>query len=214
MPGNFKNVNFTSASALASWYDSQAETSWGFFQNVLAQIPCEIESSGQYSLTKTCTDCELAYKAWLCSVLIPRCEDYTSSASWLQARNIIQPFPNGSSLPSSITEPAQSVLYLNSSRNPLIDTEIQPGPYKEILPCEDLCYDLVKSCPASMGFGCPTPGMQGFDVSYGLRPNENQTGLITCNYPGAVYGLSGAMPAPSMQWYAIVVAGMVGLLMI
>jgi calcium channel MID1 len=45
--------------------------------------------------------------------------------------------------------------WFNHSRNPLIDQQIQPGPYKELLPCIDLCYEIVKSCPAAMGFGCP-----------------------------------------------------------
>lgn len=213
VPGNFQNVNFANASSLASWYDDQAQTSWGFFQNVLAQIPCEIDPASQYSLVKNCSDCSDAYKAWLCSVLIPRCQDYTSSDPWLQPRNVLKAFPNGTTLPSSITEPAQNILYLNSSRNPLIDSTISPGPYKEILPCGDLCYDLVKSCPAAMGFSCPTPDMNAFKVSYGNRPDANQTGMITCNYPGAVYGLSEATRDASLKWYAFVVAGIAGLLM-
>ncbi|KAG9818558.1 hypothetical protein KCU77_g17340, partial [Aureobasidium melanogenum] len=43
-----------------------------------------------------------------------------------------------------------SVRATNSSRNPtiIVDT-IAPGPYKEVLPCQDLCYSLVRSCPAA-----------------------------------------------------------------
>ncbi|KZF22595.1 hypothetical protein L228DRAFT_267984 [Xylona heveae TC161] len=76
----------------------------------------------------------------------------------------------------------------NSSRNPLIDEMIQPGPYKEILPCEDLCYSIVQSCPASLGFGCPLR-KKGLEVSYGMR---NDRGVITCSYLGAAYYLNAA----------------------
>jgi calcium channel MID1 len=165
---------------------------------VLAQIPCEIDSASQYSLARTCDDCATAYKAWLCSVMAPRCMDYTATQAYLQPRAIVQPFPNGSSLPAEATDGAAGVLYLNSSRNPNIDTTVKPGPYKELLPCEDLCYALLQSCPAAMAFACPLPGQLGFAQSYGRRPNESQVGQVTCNYPGAVYGvLSGAIrPRP------------------
>jgi calcium channel MID1 len=74
----------------------------------------------------------------------------------------------------------------NSSRNPIIDTDIKPGPYKEVLPCQDLCHELVQSCPASLGFGCPVE--EWLNASYGVRsPN----GDITCSYLGAAYFLNG-----------------------
>jgi calcium channel MID1 len=75
----------------------------------------------------------------------------------------------------------------NSSRNPIIDAQIKPGPYKEVLPCKDLCYDLVQSCPAALGFGCPEG--KWLNSSYGVRsPN----GDITCSYLGAAYFLNRA----------------------
>lgn len=77
-------------------------------------------------------------------------------------------------------------LYANSSRNPLIDDLIQPGPYKEVLPCDDLCYSLVQSCPAALGFKCPLPG-RGLERSYGKR---SRNGSITCSYLGAAYYLN------------------------
>ena len=76
----------------------------------------------------------------------------------------------------------------NASRNPIIDDEIRPGPYKEVLPCQDLCWDLVQSCPAALGFGCPLSG-RGLEESYGTR---NGSGFITCSYLGAAYFLNGA----------------------
>jgi calcium channel MID1 len=170
------------------------------------QIPCEITSSGQYSLARTCDNCKQSYKDWLCSVMIPRCMDFSSTASWLHERNIAQEFLNGTSLDEKSYpgfESAKAALYLNSSRVPSIDKIVNPGPYKEILPCDDLCYNIVQSCPASLGFGCPQPGQLGFNHSYGLRPDgsEAQAGKITCNYPGAAYDLSaGHTIAAPLLW--------------
>ena len=92
-------------------------------------------------------------------------------------------------------------LYANSSRNPLIDELIQPGPYKEVLPCDDLCYSLVQSCPAALGFKCPLLG-RGLERSYGKR---SRNGSITCSYLGAAYYLNDASAlttglVPSMCW--------------
>ena len=66
----------------------------------------------------------------------------------------------------------------NSSRNPLIDQVIKPGPWKEVLPCEDVCYRLVQSCPAALGFACPTDQWLGW--SYAKARSEFD---ITCNDP-------------------------------
>jgi calcium channel MID1 len=107
----------------------------------------------------------------------------------------VQPFPNSSSLAdTAFLDASREILYLNSSRNPAIDEVVRPGPYKEILPCLDMCYNLVQSCPAAMGFECPGPGNGGFASSYGMRPDgsSSEEGQITCNYPGAAYHLSGA----------------------
>lgn len=184
--------NFANFSSLAAFYDNATQETYQYFDYSLQQIPCETTSSAQYSLARTCDDCAFAYKSWLCSVTIPRCTDYSSNLSWLQERNVVQRFENGSSLPPSIVDPARDVRYLNQSRVPAIDTVVRPGPYKEVLPCQDLCYNIVQSCPASMGFGCPQPGDMGFEHSYGIRPNgsADQNGQITCNYPGAAYYLS------------------------
>jgi calcium channel MID1 len=95
-------------------------------------------------------------------------------------------FPNGTSLEKAAVDAASASSFLVSSRNPRIDDIIQPGPYKELLPCDDLCYNIVRSCPAAMGFACPRPGHIAFNYSYGLMPDNtaNQQGQITCNYPG------------------------------
>lgn len=133
-------------------------------------------------------------------------------------RNTAAKFANGSSLTDppdldldltnnpNLAYPADQIrswtsrVASNSSRNPLIDSAIQPGPYKEVLPCIDLCHDLMQSCPASLGFACPLPG-KGLELSYG-RKSRNPA-EISCSYLGAAYYLShaagrvgGAGPSP------------------
>ncbi|KAE9374584.1 hypothetical protein N431DRAFT_481771 [Stipitochalara longipes BDJ] len=195
---------FNNTAALALWYDNSTAFAYTFFQKVLAtQTPCNTTSSAQYSLARTCWDCENAYKAWLCAVMIPRCTDFNSTETWLQPRAMIQPFPDGTYLDTADIALANQSMALKGSRNPLIDTKITPGPYKELLPCEDLCYNLVQSCPASMQFGCPRPGVTGFKESYGFKPQgeADENGRytnITCNYPGMVYYVAaGSSMAPS-----------------
>ena len=210
VPANPKNFpNFTT---LAAFYDNATQENYVFFENVLAQIPCETTSSAQYSLARNCTDCAAAYKEWLCSVTIPRCTDFSSTLPWLQERAMGQPFPNRTFLPESQILFANGSRALNASRNTNIDTSVIPGPYKEILPCDDLCHNLVQSCPAAMGFTCPRPGRIGYESSYGQMPNTNipeQIGQITCNYPGAAYNqLSEAAGlSPRILFVALVVMG-------
>ena len=58
----------------------------------------------------------------------------------------------------------------------MIDADIRPGPYKELLPCEDICYNLTRSCPAALQFACPLEG-HGLNYSYG-SPHRG-----ACNRP-------------------------------
>jgi calcium channel MID1 len=185
------------------FYDNYTRTYYHHFNYSLQQIPCTTTSDAQYSLAKNCADCARAYKEWLCAVSIPRCEDFSADASYLQTRNVGQAFYNGTTLPDTYLHTpytpmlkaptlegtvAFSQTYLssiatNSSRNRQIDAIIAPGPYKEVLPCEDLCYSLVQSCPAALGFGCPFPG-RGLEAGYGTR-HGNGNGTLTCSYLGA-----------------------------
>lgn len=176
---------------LAALYDSNAANIYKNFSYSLQQIPCNTTASAQYSLARNCDDCAHAYKQWLCAVTIPRCEDYDNNSPWLKPRNVAQRFVNGSMIDphTHYDQMLLNAVATNSSRNPIIDSEIKPGPYKEVLPCDDLCYDLVQSCPAAFGFGCPYPG-RGLEDSYGSR--SNNSGLIKCSYLGAAYYLSGA----------------------
>lgn len=180
---------------------------WDNFDKVMQQVPCETSSTAQYSLVRDCDDCRVAYKNWLCSVAVPRCEDFsTPDRNFLQMRNIGAPFLNGTTVDQSILDRWGNNSAFMSSRNPQIDEVIQPGPYKELLPCEDLCYELVQSCPASLGFSCPRPFSQyGFNTSYGRKLEDNS---LSCNYPGSAHFPSGAS-AISASYFGL--AGLIGM---
>ncbi|KAH8174191.1 stretch-activated ca2+-permeable channel component domain-containing protein [Sarocladium implicatum] len=179
MPGN-DELNNTELGLL---YDNYARDMYENFKKVLAQIPCEAPPDQQYSLARTCADCERAYKRWLCTVTIPRCEDIYSPNQYGVMRNIGKPFPNGTKLPEEMRVPYEDNPYFNSARNRELDDKIKPGPYKEILPCDDICYEVVQSCPAAMEFACPRPGGVAFNISYAERePPGSQE--VRCSFPG------------------------------
>ena len=195
--------------ALAAFYDNYSAAVYQNFTYSLEQIPCQTTPESQYSLATNCDNCAAAYKQWLCAVTIPRCVDYTSTEPYLQARNVAGNFTNGT-MPSTefgdltFSAANQSVWFLNSSRVPAIDTTIQPGPYKEILPCIGLCYGIVQNCPASLGFTCPLAG-KGQNHSYGYATGGN----LTCNIPGAIWGISdasGTRPRSTTMWTVLSIA--------
>ncbi|QIX01799.1 hypothetical protein AMS68_007316 [Peltaster fructicola] len=205
VPSNMSNTT----TALGAMYDNYAQSLYQNFSYSLQQIQCNTSNDQRYSLARDCDDCAKAYKQWLCAVTVPRCEDFSNSASFLQPRNVAQAFLNSSMLsndilltqykpmPGAPTLPGSPILQTwnfsyatNQSRNPnLIDQQIAPGPYKEVLPCEDICYNLVQSCPAALGFSCPYPG-RGLEVGYAPRPSSAT--IIQCNFPGAVYYIDDA----------------------
>ncbi|OQD80781.1 hypothetical protein PENANT_c033G07249 [Penicillium antarcticum] len=172
-----------SVAKLREIYDTNAAHYYQNFNYSLQQVQCKTDQESMFSLAVDCDDCATAYKQWLCSVSIPRCADFSNNAPYLAVRNAGQDFINGSSLP--VDSPYRQHVASNTSRNKIIDTEIQPGPYKEILPCEDICSTLVKDCPSKLGFKCPSG--RWLNASYGYR---NSDGDITCSYLGAAYHLS------------------------
>lgn len=185
------NPSMTKAD-LQKTYDDYASSIFKNFTYSLQQVQCNASSYNMYSLAVDCDNCSQAYKDWLCSVTIPRCEDYSSSDYFLRVRNAGQNFINGTSLDPDHADRKTSIS--NRSRNPIIDEQIKPGPYKEILPCQDVCHNLVRSCPASLQFSCPQ-GEQ-LDSSYGRR-NDN---TVTCNYMGAAYYMSSARSMHDQLW--------------
>ena len=213
-----------------TFYDDYTRRYYHNFNYSLQQIACTTSPDSQYSLAKNCDDCAKAYKEWLCAVSIPRCEDFSSDAPYLQTRNVGQKFYNGTTLPDhylnrpyvpmlkaptlegtiAYSQTYISSLATNSSRNLKIDEVIAPGPYKEVLPCEDLCYSIVQSCPAALGFGCPFPG-RGLEAGYGTR-HGNGNGTLTCSYLGAYVYTGGAGMAGSSLGRAVGVAILAGFL--
>ncbi|KAI9795537.1 MAG: stretch-activated cation channel mid1 [Candelina submexicana] len=178
-------------------YDDNALALYKNFSYSLQQIACDTTSSARYSLVRDCADCAHAYKQWLCAVAIPRCHDFSSDLPFLQPRNIAQEFINKTTLDPMRTEANSTdmaAMYANRSRNALIDTKVRPGPYKEVLPCRDLCYSLVQSCPAALGFACPSERM-GLNRSYGVR---GPSGNITCSFLGAAYYQNAATTADTL----------------
>jgi calcium channel MID1 len=200
---------------LAKIYDNYAQSMYQYFNYSLQQIPCNTSETSAYSLVRDCDSCARAYKTWLCAVTIPRCEDYTNPAAWLKPRNVGQPFPNGSttSIVPGFAESQQilaQAVATNSSRSLVIDEQISPGPYKEVLPCKDLCYDLVQSCPAALQFSCPTPG-KGLEDGYGER--SDNSGNLSCSYLGAAFFLS-ASTTINVPWEMLALATLSALLLL
>ena len=194
---------------LAGFLDSYVASKYENFSKSLQQIPCNTTSSAQYSLARNCDHCDAAYKRWLCAVSIPRCEDFSNSASYLMPRAISYPFVNKTlatmynNVTDSTFSPAnQSRMYYNGSRNPHIDLTYQPGPYKEVLPCQDLCYDLVQSCPASLQFVCPEEGY-GMNYTYGRK---NCNAITELNDSTRLWGLGYRTFAFSMTLGAVLMS--------
>lgn len=201
-PANPETFNTT---GLARQYDQYAQNLYQNFTYSLQQIPCNTTSSAQYSLARNCDDCDAAYRQWLCAVTIPRCVDYSNTSSYLQPRAVNQSFIDSinSSYAVKIEHGPEfsekNRAYFNSSRNPMIDTVIRPGPYKELLPCSDICYNLVRSCPAALQFACPLEG-HGLNYSYG-SPHSG------CNSPWpGMSGAAGLRPTGLVAFYAALIA--------
>lgn len=177
-------------------YDNYAQTLNKNFTYSLQQIQCQAPNESMFSLSVDCDNCTASYKEWLCSMVIPRCEDYSSNHAFLQPRNAGQNFFNGTSLaenhPDRIFPPS------NQSRSSMIDEEIKPGPYKEVLPCLDVCHNLVRSCPSKLGFSCPEGDR--LNISYGRR---SENGYVTCNYMGAAYYLNAARDIRERLWFVL-----------
>ncbi|MCJ1329916.1 stretch-activated cation channel mid1 [Thelotrema lepadinum] len=195
---------------LTDWYDGQAQNWWANFSKALDQVACDTTPDAQYSLAVNCKDCQNSYKEWLCAVTIPRCRDFSSQASYLLPRAVNSSFYNPSTVPARVSldpflnSTNQQVLAYAQSRNPAIDQVINPGPYKELLPCGSMCYDLVRTCPAALGFACPSD-VKGFNMSYGYPQMDGA--FPQCNIPGQTTVSAGTLLSPPSL--AMILAGMV-----
>jgi calcium channel MID1 len=159
--------------AVKALYDEYAQSQMGSFENVLGRYDC---SKSQYSLIRNCTDCTRSYKRWLCAVSIPRCTDVddvkdSKNIGYVAPENMPKPDENPYLLDRS-QGPVVVPRDANTTRSgvpPLNSTLIQPGDYAEVLPCIDLCFDVVQSCPNFLGFNCPVKNMYG---NYGRNTKD------------------------------------------
>jgi calcium channel MID1 len=180
---------------LVNFYDSNAQSLYGTFNNSIQQVSCNTTNSAQYSLVSSCTDCADSYKTWLCAVTIPRCVDL--AAPVLSGTAVIpRAMANATAAQlqqAGVNATSARRSWANSSRNALIDQSLGPGPYKELLPCANLCYDLARTCPTVMGFACPKqPALLA--RAYGVFSKQlASTGTWTCNF----LGQDPDMPIPS-----------------
>ncbi|CAO3565514.1 unnamed protein product [Mortierella alpina] len=162
-------ANSTTRLDVKKFYDDFSSNLMDNFRKVLAQYDC---TRSQYSLIRNCTDCTRAYRRWLCSVSIPRCTD---------AEDVLDPRNTGYVPPSVYADPnvVENPYLVDRSQGPVIverDTNtsrgaiaqlsqsnplMNPGQYGEVLPCIDLCFDVVQSCPNFLGFNCPVKNMAG-----------------------------------------------------
>jgi calcium channel MID1 len=177
---------------LTQSYDQNALQVFQPFATALSQFNCD---TTQYSLVRNCTDCYNDYKNWMCSVLIPRC---TSPSEINQA--------------DSTDGPSQALreVPFNQSRNPWIDSTYSPNQWTELLPCIDLCYRVVQSCPPFMQFNCPSGDIAVSQYGYWQTgvASENGTNVVfdinnpTCNRMGlntSLLVLSGSLPSLSIS---------------
>lgn len=172
------NATVYTPQQLAKEYDNHILDLYQGFNYSMQQVPCgNISEFQKYSIMRSCDDCHDSYRKWLCAVTIPRCEDYNMNKTFLATRE------------------------MNTSRDSFIDEKIRPGPYKEMLPCIDMCYGIVQDCPAQMGFGCPDVDDVGFEGYYMTMVNGSTE--LSCNFPGAVYKINGGMGHFSIirLWY-------------
>ncbi|KAI8970342.1 stretch-activated Ca2+-permeable channel component-domain-containing protein [Mycotypha africana] len=163
--------------SIAEQYDNQAKAKFKPFDIALSQYNCE---TTQYSLVRNCTDCYRDYKTWLCAVTIPRCTDSSTSEDISQGTQDVP------------VAPALRYVLPNASRNPWIDETLKPGEWTELLPCIDLCYHVVQSCPPFLQFYCPTGDLAALQYGYWQNGNVSVNGTSyyfdinnpTCNRMG------------------------------
>lgn len=158
-------------------YDAQAQQLFQPFAVAISQFNCE---TTQYSLVRNCTDCYNDYKRWLCAVSIPRC---TSADEEEDDRAI-------------------RAVGVNESRNPWIDQTMAPGAWTELLPCIDLCYRVVQSCPPFMQFRCPKGDLAALQYGYWKKQTGDENRPV-CNRVGldeSLLVISRASSAAADRW--------------
>lgn len=119
-------------------YDDYASDMYKKFETLIEQYDCDAHV---YSPVRTCDDCKVAYKDWLCSMTFPRCTDEPHSTDEhhsIELHNIIAERDSEDKTKEFLPENLKEV-----------------NPYHEVKPCIDLCYYVVQSCPVTFEFTCP-----------------------------------------------------------
>lgn len=163
--------------ALKQLYDDRAKAIYQNFSKALDQIACNTTDDAIFSPVRSCADCQLLYKDWLCSVTIPRCS----------TRNITGYIQR--------TE--------NNSRNAFIDDIVVPPlDYFEVLPCVNVCQAVVRDCPADFGFVCPKHN-DSIRLSYFWDTGGE---YALCNYVGIKDTEENAATMKHVGWLVLVVS--------
>ncbi|CCL98468.1 uncharacterized protein FIBRA_00466 [Fibroporia radiculosa] len=96
-----------------------------------------------YSPIMTCTDCQAAYRTWLCLVSFPRCaEPPSSTTSFVSSKPTAQQ-----------VFPALQLQNASNPRNPNLPSFTQD--YNAVLPCLEMCGAADRACPYFLGIKCP-----------------------------------------------------------
>lgn len=196
-----------SAQQLAEWYDTNARQLYTNFSKTMQVYDCNATIGSTFSLATNCDACKDAYKDWLCTTTIPRCADLADDAPHLRLRAPPSTADAedleklaivlDSTSPLSKQYPL-SGLTTYGSRFGLIDAVIQPGAYREVLPCSDLAEKVAAKCPAG-ALDVRVPFGQAFwDLAYGQR---SQNGTVTCNAPGVDFWVAAA--GRSAHWQSL-----------
>ena len=174
------SLNFSSYTSenLPSSITSPLLSYFANFTTVLSTFPCGREA---YSPIVTCTDCELEYRKWLCSISFPRCSEPppSLSPSWSPA----PPDPSATGIPPqqnplSLQHPSPPLPALlpltppnSHPRNPFFPTtnlSQSTSTTYAVLPCIEQCYAVDRSCPPFLKFKCPSARSNaGFSYALG-----------------------------------------------
>ena len=115
-----------------------------------------------YSHVSSCSDCQAAYRDWVCRIVIPQCASSTSSTS-------------PQSLSSSSLDPTAAQTIFRTPSSPRIPTIIPEYDYDELLPCLSTCNAVDRACPVFLGFRCPIRGISA-NSSYGYLGDDADRG--------------------------------------
>ncbi|PWY98903.1 hypothetical protein BCV70DRAFT_201686 [Testicularia cyperi] len=129
------------------------------FSAMIDTFPCGDPDFGMYSYVQTCETCKQSYRDWLCAVSMPRCtdplDDPESQSRASQNGTDLTGAPTGLNIDLLPYIVNRNVNGSSASRQPYIDTLLQPGGYGELLPCIYTCYFVERTCPPMINWACP-----------------------------------------------------------